>query len=54
MGVSKLSYYTYKIFPKLEMKLGGFLYEIVKYFRPKGKRANAEHVRSLRRGFGKT
>jgi len=54
MGVSKLSYYTYKIFPKLEMQLGGFLYEIVKYFRPKGKRANAEHVRSLRRGFGKT
>ena len=24
MGISKLSYYTYKIFPKLEMKIGGF------------------------------
>ncbi len=54
MGISKLSYYTYKIFPNLEKRLGGFLYEIFKYLRPKGKRATAEHIRSLRRGFGKT
>ena len=54
MGISKLSYYTYKFFPNLEKRLGGFLYEIFKYLRPKGKRATAEHIRSLRRGFGKT
>ena len=52
--VSKISYYTYKIFPNLEKRIGGTLYGVFKFFRPKGKRANAEHIRSMRRGFGKT
>ena len=53
LNISKISYFTYKIFPNLEKNIGGALYSIFKFLRPKGKRATAEHVRSMRRGFGK-
>ena len=54
LALSKISYFMYKKFPKLEKYIVGNLYSFYSLFTRKGKRAKAENIRSHRRGFGKS
>ena len=54
MALSKISYFMYKKFPKLEKYIVGNLYSFYNLFTKKGTRARAENIRSKRRGFGKS